>query len=736
MASQLLSSSRFKFLHLRQRIFTSPIDSFATPSSSLSRVSRGARTSASSTHSTHPIMSQPRNPPPTSDGRPNKRRRPQKKPVSSTPNLASASGSTAPSTLSSSAAGGHGPSLLSRLSTIATSAGTGTGSSTPALSSQAPTPTGTMTPTGGDSSKAFTQLKFEDLHLQGKISQRTAQGIAALSPPHIYCTPVQEATLPVILTGVDAFRLLAQAKTGTGKTLAFLIPSIELLLRSNPQPKADRISILVMSPTRELAIQIEEAARVLLSSTPFAVQHVVGGTNMKSETSRLNHQRCDILVATPGRMLDHLENSNLKLKLSECRALILDEADRLLEQGFRREIEKILQFLPRRDVHPRQTLLFSATISAQVHQIASLALLPTHRFVTTLTEEDQNTHEHVPQFSVIADLHDSFAMTLVTIRAEIATHGTATKIMAFFPTARATGLAAALFTRLNLDLPVLEIHSRKSQSQRNAAAEAYKAAPSAILFSSDVTARGMDFPGVTTVLQVGLPSAPEQYIHRLGRTARAGASGSGVLILSPFETFFLNKREIKALPIQAHPLSSTDLNPNSAAIRAAKNQVAEAMRTIDDDLKSQFYGATLGFYKTYLKDSFRGSAENMVATFNAFATAQDGLAFDGASGAVPGIPAKTIGKMGLKGTKGLNVLPGDGKGGQGGRGGGFNGSGGGGGGGGGNFGNGTGGHGHGGEAGFSSGRGGGTLGGRGGGRGGDGGGGGRGRGRGGMSGGY
>ncbi|SGY45300.1 BQ5605_C001g00271 [Microbotryum silenes-dioicae] len=718
MTSQLLSSSRkLKFQDLRRRVFRFQFDSFAT--TSLGRVIRGACTPASSIdpiHSFHPAMSQPRNPPPTNDGRPHKRRRPQKKTTSSAPKLASASGPATPST-----AGGPGLSLLSRLSTVAASAGPGTGTSTPALSSQAPTPTGTMTPVAGDSSKAFTQLKFEDLYHQGKISQRTAQGIAALSPPHIYCTPVQEATLPVILTGVD---VLAQAKTGTGKTLAFLIPSIELLLRSNPQPKADGISILIMSPTRELAIQIEEAARILLSSTPFGVQHVVGGTNMKSETTRLNNQRCDILVATPGRMLDHLENSNLKLKLSECRALIFDEADRLLEQGFRREIEKILQFLPRRDVQPRQTLLFSATIPAQVHQIASLALLPTHRFVTTLTEEDQNTHEHVPQFSVVADLHDSFAATLVAIRAEIATHGPATKIMAFFPTARATGLAAALFTRLNLGLPVLEIHSRKSQSQRNAAAEAYKAAPSAILFSSDVTARGMDFPGVTTVLQVGLPSAPEQYIHRLGRTARAGASGSGVLILSPFETFFLNKREIKALPIQDHPLASTELKPDSAAFRTAKTQVAAAMRTIDDDLKSQFYGATLGFYKTYLKDSFRGSAENMVATFNAFATAQDGLAFDGASGAVPGISAKTIGKMGLKGTKGLNVLPGDGKGGQGGRNSGFNGGGVG------------GGSGNGAEGGFSGDRGGGS-GGRGGSRGGGGGGGrGRGGGRGGMRGGY
>lgn len=226
---------------------------------------------------------------------------------------------------------------------------------------------------------------------------------------------------------------LAQAKTGTGKTLAFLIPSIELLLRSRPQPAQGQISILVLSPTRELAIQIEEAARSLLSGTNYQVQHVVGGTNMTTETKRLNNQRCDILVATPGRLLDHLNNSNVMAKLSACRALILDEADRLLEQGFRREIEKIIACLPDRRQVPRQTLLFSATVPAQVHQIAQLALLPGHQFISTLKEEDQNVHQHVPQFSLVVDMHDVFASTLAVVQSEIDLHGEATKIVSSRP---------------------------------------------------------------------------------------------------------------------------------------------------------------------------------------------------------------------------------------------------------------------------------------------------------------
>ncbi len=229
--------------------------------------------------------------------------------------------------------------------------------------------------------------------------------------------------------------VLAQAKTGTGKTLAFLIPSVENLVKSNPQPRPGQISVLIMSPTRELAIQIEEAARTIMSATPYKVQHVVGGTNMSAETRRLNNERCDILVATPGRLQDHMENGNLKAKFAGLRALILDEADRLLEQGFRREIEKIINMLPNRAQVPRQTLLFSATIPAQVHQVAALALLPSHKFITTISEADANTHLHVPQHLLVAQTLDQlFPLALATIRSEIAIHGDATKMMAFLPT--------------------------------------------------------------------------------------------------------------------------------------------------------------------------------------------------------------------------------------------------------------------------------------------------------------
>ncbi|GAA5929584.1 hypothetical protein JCM1841_004986 [Sporobolomyces salmonicolor] len=550
------------------------------------------------------------------------------------------------------AAGGNGnPQLASTSAPRAVAA--------PAPLPASTTPSLTSTPldtprsaTPNPTSKTFSGTTFRSFVEAGQISQATAVGIA--KGGFEYCTEVQKQTLPVILTGVD---VLAQARTGTGKTLAFLIPSIERLLRAPQQAVQGQISVLILSPTRELAIQIEESARVLLSGTQYAVQHVVGGTNMNAETNRLNKQRCDILVATPGRLLDHLENSNVKGKMANLSALILDEADRLLEQGFRREIEKIISYLPNRNSVPRQTLLFSATIPQQVHQIASLALLPNHSFVSTIPPEEENTHEHVPQHVLTpSSLFDVFPTTLALLRSEIGTHGAAAKIMVFLPTARATGLAAALFKRVGLQgqgMEVYEIHSRKSQSQRNAAAEAFKVAIGGVLFSSDVTARGMDFPNVTAVIQVGLPQTPEQYVHRLGRTARAGTNGHGVLVLAPFETFFLRKSPlISSLPIQPHPLASTSLAPSSPDFLAARRELNAAMAQVDNESKGQYYSASLGFYKGFLRDAFRSDAGALVRTFNEYATHQDGLG----CAEVPGVLAQTVGKMGLRGTPGLNIV--------------------------------------------------------------------------------
>ena len=224
-------------------------------------------------------------------------------------------------------------------------------------------------------------------------------------------------------------------------------------------------------------------------------------------------------MATPGRLLDHLENENLARRLAGCHTLVLDEADRLLDMGFQASIEKILKYIPRE----RQTLLFSATVSEGIKTVALASLHPQHVYVDCVGEEDSSaTNLQVRQSAATVPLEDQFSELKRVIDEHAATTSNH-KIMCFFTTARATALAAELFGHIRDD--VVEIHSKLSQSRRTKATERFRQSPAAVMMTSDVTARGIDFPDVTLVIQVGVPANRETYIHRLGRTGRAGKSG-------------------------------------------------------------------------------------------------------------------------------------------------------------------------------------------------------------------
>ena len=463
-------------------------------------------------------------------------------------------------------------------------------------------------------------------------------------------TAVQDQTLPPIMKGLD---VLARAKTGSGKTIAFLLPSIETLLRSPPGHQGD-VSCLVISPTRELASQINEEAIKVLKFHNLQSQVVFGGTNIKSERNRMSSQRCDFLIATPGRLIDHFESSGLVPKCANLKVLVLDEADQLLEMGFKPSIDKILSFIPRQ----RQTLLFSATVPGTVKQIAANALRPGYAYVDCVGEEDSATNTQVTQWLTTAPLDDHLPLLVQLVNMHQSANPVEHKVICFFPTARATQLAAELFIALGQD--VTEIHSRKSQGHRTKAADAFRAAKKGVMMSSDVSARGLDYPDVTLVVQVGLPSSREQYIHRLGRTARAGKKGEGLLLLAPHEEFFT--RQLKDLPITAAPAA---VDPD------VLNNVNNALRRVDNRTKEQAYVAWLGFYNSST-GKMGWDKRRLVEEGNRYA-----LEILGCAG-LPGILKKTVGMMGLKGVPGLNLvseLPGQG-GGGGGRGGGGRGGGG------------------------------------------------------------
>ncbi|XP_059312484.1 DEAD-box ATP-dependent RNA helicase 31-like isoform X2 [Lycium ferocissimum] len=442
-------------------------------------------------------------------------------------------------------------------------------------------------------------------------------------------TVVQEATLPVILKGKD---VLAKAKTGTGKTVAFLLPSIEVVVKSPPNTRDQKrppVLVLVICPTRELATQAAAEANTLLKYHPsIGVQVVIGGTRLALEQKRMQANPCQILVATPGRLRDHVENTaGFATRLMGVQVLVLDEADHLLDMGFRKEIEKIISAIPKQ----RQTLLFSATVPPEVRQICHIALKRDHEFINTVEEGSEETHAQVEQMHLVSPLETHFSLLYALLKEHIA-DDVNYKVLVFCTTAMVTRLVAELLGELNLN--VREIHSRKPQSYRTRVSDEFRKSTGLILVSSDVSARGVDYPDVSLVVQIGVPADRQQYIHRLGRTGRKGKEGQGILLLAPWEEYFLST--IKDLPISKAPVPLID--PET------KKKVERAFAHIDMKSKETAYQAWLGYYnsnRSIGKDKYR-----LVELANEFSQT---MGLDNP----PAIPKLVLGKMGLKNVPGL-----------------------------------------------------------------------------------
>jgi ATP-dependent RNA helicase MSS116 len=474
-------------------------------------------------------------------------------------------------------------------------------------------------------------------------------------------TKVQAASIPLAIEGMD---LLAKAQTGTGKTIAFLVPCIERVQRERPSGAA--ITAVIVSPTRELAMQIHEECEVICKGLRNVRSLCVyGGTSINRDRDFLRGQ-VDILIATPGRFCDHLGSTDGFLnRLRGVKMFVMDEADRMLDMGFRNDVEKILASLPTN----RQTLLFSATVPQEIVKIAPEVLsaefllvdAKSGRVTRTTARSGSKTAEQlvaddplatasqVEQSYLICRLQEQMDLVfdLLDVEHQKPNH----KIIVYFTTARLAQLFAE--TSVAMGLPTLEIHSRKSQAQRQRASDNFKDGTNVTLFSSDVTARGMDYPDVTFVLQVSAPTDVEQYVHRLGRTARAGKQGRGVLLLLEEEEYFL--KELKVLPVHKGTY------PPQAKWRVTP---FEALAKIPYETKACAYAAWLGFYNG-MCSRMRWSKERLVKEANYFATNCLNLE------SPPELQKKTIGKMGLKGVPGL-VVEGErgGRGGGSGRGGG------------------------------------------------------------------
>lgn len=362
-------------------------------------------------------------------------------------------------------------------------------------------------------------------------------------------TPIQNKAIPLALEGHD---ILGLAQTGTGKTLAFGLPLIDHLLAQPGKPAPKTAKALILAPTRELVNQIAESLRNLTKKTKLRVATVVGGQSIGKQISFLS-RGTDILVATPGRLIDLMERG--AVDLSSVRHLVLDEADQMLDMGFIHALRRIAPELGT----PRQTMLFSATMPKQMEELSQAYLSNPQRVQVSppgkaADKITQSVHflSRAEKPGKLRDIlsKDTDALTLVFARTK---HG-AEKLM--------KGLVEDGFNAAS-------IHGNKSQGQRDRAIKAFRAGDITILVATDVAARGIDIPGVAYVINYDLPEVPDNYVHRIGRTARAGREGEGIAFCAPDEVDQL--RQIQKLMKIEIPVASGSM-PEVAEPKAPRKR--------------------------------------------------------------------------------------------------------------------------------------------------------------------
>ncbi len=324
-------------------------------------------------------------------------------------------------------------------------------------------------------------------------------------------TPIQQQAIPLILEGRD---LLAGAQTGTGKTAGFTLPLLQRLQNSEPQGKRGGVRALILVPTRELAAQVAESVRDYGRYLPFTSTVIFGGVSINPQISKLR-RGVDIVIATPGRLLDHMQRGTIRLGGVET--LVLDEADRMLDMGFVRDIRKVLKAIPSN----RQNLLFSATFSKDIKQLANELL---NAPMEIQVARQNTTAEQISQL-----VHPVDRARKRELLSHMIGTGNWRQVLVF---TRTKHLANRLSQQLEKDgLSAAAIHGNKSQGARTRALADFKNGDVRVLVATDIAARGLDIEQLPHVVNFELPNVPEDYVHRIGRTGRAGMEGEAVSLV-------------------------------------------------------------------------------------------------------------------------------------------------------------------------------------------------------------
>ena len=359
---------------------------------------------------------------------------------------------------------------------------------------------------------------FDQLGLSQPVLQ--ALDMKGYSEP----TPIQAQAIPPVLEGRD---LMGIAQTGTGKTAAFMLPSIDRLREADNQTPFKSCRMLVLAPTRELAGQIADSAKDYGALAGLKVHSIVGGTSVNKDRNKL-HRGTDILVATPGRLLDLIDQKAFRLDGVEI--LVLDEADQMLDLGFIHALRTISQLVP----EDRQTLFFSATMPKQIKElVGKYCRNPVHVSVTPAA----TTAERIDQYLYMVQQDEKQTLLEMMLTERHPTPGKFERVLIFARTKHGCDRVVKKLSQRGI--PANAIHGNKSQPQRQRALDEFKRAKTPILVATDVAARGIDIPGVSHVINYELPNVPEQYVHRIGRTARAGKDGIAIAFCAEDERDYL-----------------------------------------------------------------------------------------------------------------------------------------------------------------------------------------------------
>jgi ATP-dependent RNA helicase RhlE len=357
-------------------------------------------------------------------------------------------------------------------------------------------------------------MHFTDLNL----SKPLREAVSGLG--YEETTPVQTQAIPPGLQGRD---IVGCAPTGTGKTLAFLLPALERLLQNPTQTQSPRMVIL--EPTRELVIQIAGEARKLAAGTSLRVASIYGGTGMKKQIDRLR-QGVDIVVATPGRLMDHMRRKNVRF--DDLQILVLDEADRMLDMGFLPDIKHIIGRMPRQ----RQTMLFSATMPPTIlalarqfqHDPVNIEIDPAHP-----PEAIRQALYPVPKHLKLALLQAVLDQMDVD------------SMLVFTRTKQEADIVTRQLRQAQISVAC--IHGDFKQRQRIAALEGFRSGKYRVLVATNIAARGLDVEGISHVINYDVPDQPEDYVHRIGRTARADADGNAITLVTPDDEGLIHRIE-------------------------------------------------------------------------------------------------------------------------------------------------------------------------------------------------